>query len=115
MTAFPTASSSATGFLRQPSQLSATVCCSCAWSLEWTYIAATEQLQNPKGVDNDIFDTVSEFAFVPFPRDPQADAYYQGYDTFGYLVPKGAKNMDGALEFINLNRAYDVDPVIRHR
>ncbi len=80
---------------------------------EWTYIAATEQLQNPKGVDNDIFDTVSEFAFVPFPRDPQADAYYQGYDTFGYLVPKGAKNMDGAIEFINLNRAFDVDPVIQ--
>ena len=80
---------------------------------EWTYIAATEQLQNPKGVDNDIFDTVSEFAFVPFPRDPQADAYYQGYDTFGFLVPKGAKNMDGALEFINLFRAYDVDPVIQ--
>ena len=80
---------------------------------EWTYIAATEQLQNPKGVDNDIFVTVSEFAFVPFPRDPQADAYYQGYDTFGFLVPKGAKNMDGALEFINLFRAYDVDPVIQ--
>ena len=80
---------------------------------EWTYIAATEQLQNPKGVDNDIFDTVSEFAFVPFPRDTQADAYYQGYDTFGYLVPKGAKNIDGAIEFINLNRAYDVDPTIQ--
>ncbi len=80
---------------------------------EWTYIAATEQLQNPKGVDNDIFDTVSEFAFVPFPRDTQADAYYQGYDTFGYLIPKGAKNIDGAIEFINLNRAYDADPVIQ--
>lgn len=80
---------------------------------EWTYTAATEELQNPKGVENDIFDTVSEFAFVPFPRDPQADAYYQGYDTFGFLVPKGAKNMDGALEFINLFRAYDVDPVIQ--
>ena len=80
---------------------------------EWTYIAATEQLQNPKGVDNDIFDTVSDFAFVPFPRDTQADAYYQGYDTFGYLVPKGAKNIDGAIEFINLNRAYDVDPTIQ--
>lgn len=80
---------------------------------EWTYIAATEQLQNPKGVDNDIFDTVSDFAFVPFPRDTQADAYYQGYDTFGYLIPKGAKNAAGAVEFINLNRAYDVDPVIQ--
>ena len=80
---------------------------------EWTYIASTEQLQNPSGIDNDIFDTVSEFAFVPFPRDPQADAYYQGFDTFGYLIPKGSKNMDGAIEFINLNRAYDVDPNIQ--
>ena len=80
---------------------------------EWTYIAATGQLQNPQGVDNDIFDTVSEFAFVPFPRDTQAGAYYQGFDTFGYLVPKGAKNMAGSLEFINLNRAFDADPVIQ--
>lgn len=80
---------------------------------EWTYIAATDAIQNPSGVDNDIFDTVSDFAFVPFPRDTQADAYYQGYDTFGYLIPKGAKNMAGALEFINLNRAFDVDPVIQ--
>lgn len=79
---------------------------------EWTYIAATEQVQNLKGVDNDIFDTVSEFAFVPFPRDPNADAYYQAYDTFGYLIPKGAKNTSGSLEFINLNRAYEIDPVI---
>lgn len=80
---------------------------------EWTYIAATNTVQNHEGADNDIFDTVSEFAFVPFPRDPQADAYYQGYDTFGYLIPKGAKNMAGALEFINLNRAYEYDPIIQ--
>lgn len=79
---------------------------------EWTYIAATENLQNPEGVDNDIFDTVSDFAFVPFPRDPNADAYYTEFDTFGYLIPKGAKNMDGAIEFINLNRMYDTDPNI---
>ena len=80
---------------------------------EWTYIAATETIQNSSGVENDIFDTVSDFAFVPFPRDAYADAYYQGYETFGYLIPKGAKNMSGALEFINLNRAYEVDPVVQ--
>lgn len=79
---------------------------------EWTYIAATENIQNPKGVDNDIFDTVSDFSFVPFPRDPKADGYYTEFDTFGYLVPKGAKNIDGAVEFINLNRMYDTDPEI---
>ena len=80
---------------------------------EWTYIAETENLQNKPGVDDDIFDTVSEFSFVPFPRDPVADKYYTEYDTFGYLVPKGAKNIDGAIEFINLNRMYDIDPAIQ--
>ena len=80
---------------------------------EWTYIAATENLQNKEGVDNDIFGEVSEFSFVPFPRDSMADAYYTEFDTFGYLVPKGAKNIDGAVEFINLNRMYDVDPDIQ--
>ena len=80
---------------------------------EWTYIAATENLQNKEGVDSDIFGEVSEFSFVPFPRDPMADAYYTEFDTFGYLVPKGAKNLNGAVEFINLNRMYDIDPDIQ--
>lgn len=96
-------------------QVFATVCDKLLFTCtepEWTYIAETETLQNPTGVENDIFDTVSEFAFVPFPRDPNADAYYTEFDTFGYLVPKGAKNIDGAIEFINLNRMYDTDPDI---
>ena len=76
---------------------------------EWTYIAATEELQNPKGVDSDIFGEVSEFAFVPFPRDPDADAYYQAYDTYGFLVPKGAKNVKGAVDMINCFRVFDTD------
>lgn len=79
---------------------------------EWTYIAATERIQNPQGVENDIFDTVSDFSFVPFPRDPEADSYYTEFDTFGYIIPKGAKNLNGAIEFINLNRMYDTDPEI---
>lgn len=79
---------------------------------EWTYIAATEQLQNPQGVDSDIFHTVSEFAFVPFPRDPDADAYYQAYDTYGFVIPKGAKNIKGAVDMINCFRVYDTDPNI---
>ena len=76
---------------------------------EWTYIAATETIQNPSGVDNDIHDTVSDFAFVPFPRDPDADAYYMCSNTFGYMVPKGAKNINGAVEFIYCNRLYETD------
>lgn len=79
---------------------------------EWTYIAATEQLQNPQGVDNDIFNTPSDLAFVPFPRDPQADAYYASTGTFGYMIPKGAKNMAGAVEFIYCNRLFETDQAI---
>ncbi len=80
---------------------------------EWTYIAATEEIQNKTGVENDIFNTPSDLAFVPFPRDPQADAYYAGTGSFGYMIPKGAKNIDGAVEFIYCNRLYETDPVIK--
>lgn len=76
---------------------------------EWTYIAATEQVQNPQGVENDIHDTISDFAFVPFPRDPDADQYYTSTGTFGYMIPKGAKNISGSIEFIQLNRLYETD------
>ena len=76
---------------------------------EWTYIAATETIQNPSGVENDILDTVSDFAFVPFPKDPNADAYYMCSNTFGYMVPKGAKNIKGATEFIMCNHLYETD------
>ncbi len=82
---------------------------------EWTYIAETESVQNKEGVDEDIFDTVSDYSFVPFPRDPEADAYYIDFDSFGYLVPKGAKNISGAIEFINLNRVYQTDPEIQEK
>ncbi len=76
---------------------------------EWTYIAATEEVQNPSGVENDILNTVSDFAFVPFPKDPNADAYYMCSNTFGFMVPKGAKNIKGATEFIMCNRLYETD------
>lgn len=76
---------------------------------EWTYSAASEKIQNPSGVENDIFDTPSDFAFVPFPRDPQSDKYTIAFDTFGYMIPKGAKNISGAVEWINLVRVYQID------
>lgn len=79
---------------------------------EWSYIASTENIQNPTGTESDIHDTVSEFAFVPWPRDPEADEYYQAIDTYGFLIPKGAKNISGAVDFINLFRVYDTDPEI---
>ena len=80
---------------------------------EWGYIAMTENVQNFSGVENDIHDTVSDFAFVPYPRDPEADAYYQGANCFGYMIPKGAKNTEGAVEFIMCNRLFDTDEAIQ--
>lgn len=80
---------------------------------EWTYIAATEQVQNFSGVDNDICGVVSDFAFVPLPRYDDADAYYNTVSTFGYMIPNGADNIEGAVEWINLNRMFDTDENIR--
>lgn len=80
---------------------------------EWTYIAATEEVQNQVGVENDIFDTLSDFAFVPMPRDSQADNYYQDFDSFGFLIPKGARNVSGAADFINLFRDYETDKTVQ--
>lgn len=76
---------------------------------EWTYTAATQDVQNKPGVEDDIFDTVSDFSFVPFPRDKMADAYYQAFDVFGFVVPKGAKNIKGAIDMINCFRVYETD------
>lgn len=76
---------------------------------EWTYSAASGAVQNPTGVENDICGVPSDFAFVPFPRDPSSDTYSIAYDTFGYMIPKGAKNIKGAVDWIQLNRVYQTD------
>ena len=68
----------------------------------WTYGAAKESLYN-KGIDE-------EMKFVPFPRDDQSDTYYCGIDTFGYLVPSGAPNVKGAVDWINFLREEETDP-----
>lgn len=79
---------------------------------EWTYSAASSTIQNPTGVENDICNTPSDFAFIPFPRDPSSDEYCIAYDTFGYMIPKGAKNVKGAVDWIQLNRVYQTDETL---
>ena len=69
---------------------------------EWTYGAAKEALDN-QSIPNEI-------KFIPFPRDEQADAYYQGTDTFGYMIPAGAKNVKGAMDWIIMLRTEEIDP-----
>ena len=68
----------------------------------WTYGAACESLYK-KNIEYDM-------AFVPFPRDPLADNYYIAYDSYGYMIPAGAKNIKGAVDWITLNRIETTDP-----
>lgn len=68
----------------------------------WTYGAACESLYK----DNIDYD----MAFVPFPKDDNADQYYLAYDSFGYMVPSGSKNVKGAIDWITLCRTEETDP-----
>lgn len=54
-----------------------------------------------------------EFGFVPYPRDPSADKYYYGSTNFGYMVPKGSQNIEGAAAFIDIMRQCNTDPDLR--
>ncbi len=51
-----------------------------------------------------------DIMFVPFPRDPNADKYYMGLNTFAYLVPAGAKDVEASCVFINCVRMTKTDP-----
>ena len=54
-----------------------------------------------------------EFGFFPYPRDPAADKYYYGSTNFGYMVPKGSKNVAGAAAFIDIMRQCNTDPELK--
>ena len=72
--------------------------------LTWGYESAQETLFK-KGIDGEI-------AAVPFPRDPNADRYYLSSDSFGFMVPKGSQNIQGAVDWILCGRIYETDPEI---
>lgn len=55
----------------------------------------------------------AEIGAVPFPRDPQADRYYLSSDTFGFMIPAGAKNTQGGVSWILCGRIYQTDPETR--
>lgn len=54
--------------------------------------------------------TDSEIKFVPIPMDEKADSYYHNSDTFGYLVPAGAKNVKAAVTYMEICRQNEIDP-----
>lgn len=53
------------------------------------------------------------YEFVPYPKDPSADKYYYNTSAFGYMVPSGAPNPEGAAAFINIMRKCQTDPELR--
>lgn len=52
---------------------------------------------------------------VPYPRDENADAYYCKAVSEGFLVPKGAKNIQSAASFINCSRIADASKEQREK
>ena len=51
-----------------------------------------------------------EIVTVPMPKDPLSDKYYVSADTYGYMVPAGAKNVQGGVDWILASRIYETDP-----
>ena len=68
----------------------------------WTFGTAKEALDG-QSIPNEI-------KFIPFPRDEQSDTYYHAVDTYGYMIPAGAQNIKGAMDWITLLRTEEVDP-----
>lgn len=66
---------------------------------------AKKQKKNP---DLDIF-------FVPIPKDPNADKYYMNLNTFAYMVPSGAKDVEASCTFINCVRLSKTDPELQKK
>ncbi len=58
-------------------------------------------------------DTSLDIFFIPFPRDPEADKYYMGMSTFGYLVPSGSQHVEQAAVFINCCRLSKTDESLK--
>lgn len=57
----------------------------------------------------------NEFFAVPFPKDPESDTYYMRGLAFGYLVPRGAKNVQNAVNFISSNRMARYDDALKEK
>ena len=70
----------------------------------WAFTASKEGLYK-QGIEEDM-------AFIPFPRDAKADKYYHAIGSYGYMIPAGAKNVKGAMDWIEFNRINETDPEI---
>ena len=69
---------------------------------QWTFESAQSAMFT-NGLEGDI-------VTVPMPKDPNSDKYYVSADTYGYMVPSGAKNIQGGVDWILASRIYTTDP-----
>lgn len=76
--------------------------------IDWAISACTTDKKNNN------YD--GEICGVPLPRDPDSTTYSILGNTYGYLVPAGAKNLQGATAWILSGRIYNNDPeVVKER
>ena len=68
----------------------------------WAYNSAKEKFWN--------LGQEEEIKFVPFPRDDNSDTYYHTINTAGFMVPAGASNVKGAVDWINFAHREITDP-----
>ena len=68
------------------------------FGLDWGYSSAQGAMEE------------DDIRFVPIPKDPNSDTYYSNTDTFGYLVPAGAKNVKASIEYMTICRENEIDP-----
>ncbi len=73
-----------------------------AMGYEWGIESAQETIFK-KGLNGDM-------VTLPIPKDPLSDTYYVAADTFGYMVPAGAPNVQGGVDWILSSRIYESDP-----
>lgn len=78
-----------------------------AMGLGWGYESAQGMFFNNGTLETD------KVVALPLPRDPQSDKYYMAADTYGFLVPSGASNVQGGVSWILSGRIYATDPEIK--
>ncbi len=74
-----------------------------AMGLTWGFESAQQSFFN-------IGSQTDKIVALPLPRDPQSEKYYMAADTFGFLVPAGAPNIQGGVSWILSGRIYETDP-----
>lgn len=84
-------------------------------------VSAEKDIQNAVFISGDentlakLRGTNLSVGVVPYPRDESADKYYCKAVTDGFLVPKGAKNIQSAASFINCSRIADASAEHREK